>query len=159
MFDYKIEGEIPEAVNCNEILATPPQEFLFDPKITSKAKITLMILDTKRVWYKSLDEDLKDKPFMNEIGSYMKESEKIVKNGIKELEDHGYIERYRYKGPNVNGKFRIGGLIMYFSTDKLRDENGEYKTITACRSMVRLIQEHKINLKDIREIKKRNGRK
>jgi hypothetical protein len=92
---------IPDAINksVSKNYTSIPNELLRNPEISSKAKIVLSILLSNKEGWTS---------YICIIQSSMKEGETSIANGIKELQDAGYLMKIRYrdsKTKQVKGSF------------------------------------------------------
>ena len=94
---YVIPDAINKSVGKNYTLI--PNELLRNPEITSKAKTILSILLSNKDGWTS---------YLPAIQSSMKEGETAILNGIKELQDRGYLMKIRYRDKttkHIKGSF------------------------------------------------------
>lgn len=80
-----------------------PNDLIRNPKISAKAKIILSILLSNRQGWKS---------HVKVIVSMMKEGRDAVQNGLKELEELGYLKRLKYREKESK---RLRGWIWLYT--------------------------------------------
>lgn len=81
---------LPDAVNCSQSkkFTQIPNDLLRNPEISGKAKAILcLLLSNKEGWTS----------YLITISGMMKEGMDAINSGIQELEQHGYLIRFRYR--------------------------------------------------------------
>ncbi len=95
---------IPDVINCSstENFTQVPNTLLRNPNITSKAKALLcLLLSNKEGWCSHI----------NAIKKMMKEGTDAIQSGLKELENHNYLFRIKFR--HIKTKIIYGSLWAY----------------------------------------------
>ncbi len=110
---------LPDARNCSTIkdFTQVPNQLLRNPAISGKAKsILCLLLSNKEGWH----------TYLATIGQMMKEGVDALQSGVRELEEHNYLLRIRYR--NKQTKQYAGTFWAYANipgnfnfTDNLED--------------------------------------
>ncbi len=82
--------QLPDAVNCSidSNFTQIPNTLIRNPNLSSKAKIILCILLSNKKGWKS---------HLMALKQMMSEGRDAIQNGLKELEDFGYLKRIQYR--------------------------------------------------------------
>jgi hypothetical protein len=81
---------LPDAINCStpENFTCIPNDLIRNPEITGKAKALLcLLLSNHEGWYS----------YLTSIQTMMKEQYEALSSGLKELEEYGYLKRFKYR--------------------------------------------------------------
>ncbi len=84
---------IPDAINCSitKDFTQIPNSIIRNPEISSKASRILSILLSNK------EGSHEGKILRQKLREYMKEGETVIENGLIELEQTGYLKRFRIK--------------------------------------------------------------
>ncbi len=107
-----VSSAIPDAINCStdKGYTMIPNRILKDPNLSGTAKAIICLLLTNSIGWKSHLEIMK---------KMMKEKEFALKAGLKELEEHQYLSRVRYRDKETK---QLCGIIWIYT-----DEPGKFK--------------------------------
>jgi len=97
---------LPDAINCSvsKNFTQVPNRLLRNPDITHKAKsILCLLLSNKEGWTS----------YMASLCKMSKEGESAIRSALKELEEHGYLLRLKYRDRN---KRWVGSFWAYTDT-------------------------------------------
>ena len=100
----KRHRRLPDAINCSitKNFTQIPNEMLKNPNISGKAKTILSILlSNKDGWVSHIQT----------LNNFMKEGLTAIQSGLKELEEHQYLKRIKYR--NKKTKSWAGSLWAY----------------------------------------------
>jgi len=97
---------LPGAIDCSvsKNFTQVPDRLLRNPDITHKAKSILCLLLTKKEGWTS---------HMTSLCEMSKEGESAIRSALKELEEHGYLLRLKYRDRN---KRWVGSFWAYTDT-------------------------------------------
>jgi hypothetical protein len=101
----QVKNKVKDAINCSSIkdYTQVPNELLRNPKISLKAKALLsLLLSNKEGWVSYVSEIVENKTL---------EGREAINTGFKELEEHGYILKFRYR--DIQSKKWIGSFWAY----------------------------------------------
>lgn len=107
MIRTTVDGKLPDAINAapNIEFTQIPNHILRNPILTLKAKAILCILLSNKAGWKS---------YKNSLSKYMKEGINLLDGALRELEECGYLVRYRYRDKKT--KVIKGGFWAYSTT-------------------------------------------
>lgn len=97
-----MDKELLESINCSNTPDSIPDNLIGNPKLSSNAKIILLILLSNKKGWDS---------YITSIEKMMKEGSVAIKSGIKELKTHNYLKKIKY-GDKQTGIWK-GNFIAY----------------------------------------------
>lgn len=120
-------NKIPDCINCaiSDNFTQIPNSLLRNPEITAKAKgILCLLLSNKTGW----------KSHVETICGLMADGKTSIQNGLKELEQKGYLKKILYR--EMDSKIRRGAIWCY--TNEPNYFNMELEEITELLAEYRL---------------------